>query len=53
MASMGVDAVVEYAASGTKPSGFVNTGSFLITDKPVEGLESKDTAWGLENCWGD
>ena len=53
MASMGVDAVVEYAASGKKPSGFVNTGSFLITDKPVEGLESKDTAWGLENCWGD
>ena len=53
MASMGIDAVAEYAATGKKPSGFVNTGSFLITDKPVEGLESKDTAWGLENCWGD
>ncbi|MBP2551203.1 fructose transport system substrate-binding protein [Neorhizobium galegae] len=53
MASMGVDAVVEYAATGKKPSGFVNTGSFLITDKPVQGLESKDTAWGLKNCWGD
>ena len=53
MASMGVDAVADYATSGKKPSGFVNTGSFLITDKPAEGLESKDTAWGLENCWGD
>ncbi|MGH6762098.1 MAG: substrate-binding domain-containing protein [Phyllobacterium sp.] len=53
MAAMGIDAVVEYAASGKKPSGFVNTGSFLITDKPVDGLESKDTTWGLENCWGD
>ncbi|WP_337268315.1 substrate-binding domain-containing protein [Oryzifoliimicrobium ureilyticus] len=53
MASMGVDAVVEYASSGKKPSGFVNTGSYLISDKPVQGLESKDTAWGLKNCWGD
>jgi len=53
MAAMGVDAVVEYAATGKKPSGFVNTGSFLITDKPVDGLESKDTTWGLKNCWGD
>jgi fructose transport system substrate-binding protein len=52
MAQMGVDAVAQYAADGTKPSGFVDTGSFLITDKPVEGLDSKDTAWGLQNCWG-
>jgi len=53
MAAMGVDAVVDYARSGKKPSGFVNTGSFLITDKPVAGIDSKDTAWGLKNCWGD
>ncbi|OBQ70457.1 sugar ABC transporter [Mesorhizobium loti] len=53
MAAMGVDAVVDYAASGKKPSGFVNTGSFLITDKPIAGIESKDTEWGLKNCWGD
>lgn len=53
MASMGVDAVAEYAASGKKPSGFVNTGSYLITDKPMPGLDSKDSAWGLQNCWGD
>lgn len=53
MAANGVDAVVEYAASGKKPSGFVNTGSFLITDKPIAGIDSKDTEWGLKNCWGD
>ena len=52
MAENGVKAVVEYAKSGTKPSGFVDTGAELITDKPVEGLDSKDTAWGLKNCWG-
>ncbi|MCJ0891549.1 substrate-binding domain-containing protein [Rhodococcus sp. ARC_M12] len=52
MAEEGVDAVVKFAEDGTKPSGFNDTGSQLITDKPVDGLESQDTAWGEENCWG-
>lgn len=52
MAEDGVNAVVKYAADGTKPSGFVDTGATLITDKPVPGLESKDSAWGAQNCWG-
>jgi fructose transport system substrate-binding protein len=52
MAAMGVDAVVTYAANKQKPSGFVDTGSQLITDKPVAGVPSQDTAWGLQNCWG-
>ncbi|MDL2078228.1 substrate-binding domain-containing protein [Streptomyces sp. GXMU-J15] len=52
MARTGVDAVVEYADNGTEPSGFVDTGSQLITDDPVPGVPSKDTAWGLKNCWG-
>jgi len=52
MAEQGVEAIVAYAKDGTKPSGFNDTGSQLITDKPVDGLDSKDTAWGAENCWG-
>lgn len=52
MAQQGVDAVVDYAKDKKKPSGFIDTGSQLITDKPVSGLESQDTAWGLKNCWG-
>jgi fructose transport system substrate-binding protein len=52
MAARGVDYVVEYAKSGKKPTGFINTGASLITDKPYPGLPSKDTKWGLENCWG-
>lgn len=52
MAEQGVDAVVKFAKDGTKPSGFNDTGSQLVTDKPVPGLESKDTAWGEKNCWG-
>ncbi|GGG24002.1 sugar ABC transporter substrate-binding protein [Rhodococcoides trifolii] len=52
MAEQGVDAVVKFAQDGTKPSGFNDTGSQLVTDKPVAGLESQDTAWGEQNCWG-
>jgi fructose transport system substrate-binding protein len=52
MATRGVDYVVDYAKTGKKPSGFINTGASLITDKPFPDLPSKDTKWGLENCWG-
>ncbi|HWO61517.1 MAG TPA: sugar ABC transporter substrate-binding protein [Umezawaea sp.] len=57
MAQMGVEAVAKFAKDGTKPSNtagknFVDTGVTLITDKPATGVESKDSAWGLQNCWG-
>jgi fructose transport system substrate-binding protein len=52
MAEQGVTAAVEYAKTGKKPTGFVNTGSAVITDKPMPGVESHDSAWGLQNCWG-
>lgn len=52
MAELGVDAVVTYAQTGEKPSGFNDTGAQLITDRPFDGLDSQDTAWGLDNCWG-
>jgi fructose transport system substrate-binding protein len=52
MAQEGVRAVATFAKDGKKPSGFNNTGAQLITDKPLPGLDSKDTAWGLQNCWG-
>ena len=52
MASMGVDAVVDFAQTGKKPSGYTDTGVTLITDKPQTGVDSKDTAFGLDNCWG-
>lgn len=53
MASLGVEAVVNFAKTGEKPSGYTDTGVTLITDKAVEGVESQDTVFGLENCWGD
>ena len=53
MASLGVEAVAEYAETGTAPSGYTDTGVTLITDTPAEGVESEDSAFGLENCWGE
>ncbi|PDQ36134.1 MAG: sugar ABC transporter [Candidatus Lumbricidophila eiseniae] len=53
MATLGVEAIVAFAKDGTKPkAGFNDTGSVLITDKPVSGIDSKDTTWGASNCWG-
>jgi fructose transport system substrate-binding protein len=52
MAAMGVDAGVEYAKTGKKPSGYTDTGVTLIADKAVPGVESMDTKYGTANCWG-
>ena len=52
MAAMGVDAGVEYAKTGKKPSGYTDTGVTLIAAKPVSGVESKDTKVGTDLCWG-
>ena len=53
MASMGVDAGVEYAKGGKKAKGYTDTGVTLITDKPMKGVDSKDTKVGLDLCWGN
>jgi len=52
MAELGVQAIVDYAQGGEKPTGYLDTGVTLITDNPVEGVPSEDSAFGLENCWG-
>jgi fructose transport system substrate-binding protein len=57
MAEMGVEAVRKFAESGDKPQpqggkDFIDTGVTLITDEAQDGVESEDTAFGLENCWG-
>ena len=52
MASLGVDAVVDFAKTGKKASGYTDTGVTLITDKPQSGVDSKDVKYGLDNCWG-
>ncbi len=57
MASKGIEAIVAFSKDGTKPTvtdglSFYNTGVNLVTDKPVDGVKSIDTAKGTELCWG-
>jgi fructose transport system substrate-binding protein len=57
MAAMGIEAIAKFAETGEKPANtpgldFFDTGAVLVTDKPVEGIESIDTKEGLEKCWG-
>ncbi|NGN96663.1 sugar ABC transporter substrate-binding protein [Grimontia sp. S25] len=57
MASLGVEAVVEYAKSGVKPGAtpgksFFDTGVELITDEPVNGVSSSTSKEGKGKCWG-
>jgi fructose transport system substrate-binding protein len=52
MAALGVQAVVNFAKTGKKVSGYHDTGVNLITGKPQSGVPSKNLAFGLANCWG-
>jgi fructose transport system substrate-binding protein len=57
MASMGIEAITKHAETEELPApseglDFFDTGAVLVTDKPVEGIESISTEEGLEKCWG-
>jgi fructose transport system substrate-binding protein len=52
MAALGVDSGVEYARTGRRASGYIDTGVTLITDKAMPGVDSRDTTFGLDACWG-
>jgi fructose transport system substrate-binding protein len=57
MAELGVKAIKQIATGGQKPevtSGldFYDTGVALVTDKPVNGVESIDSTEGAKLCWG-
>jgi len=57
MASLGVQAIAQFAADGTVPQpseglDFFNTGVALVTDTPVDGVDSVSVAEGTDLCWG-
>lgn len=53
MASLGVEAIATGEIPPNSPGiDFFNTGVELITDGPVDGVESQTSEWGLDNCWG-
>ena len=57
MASKGIEAIAAWAADGTKPEAtegkdFFDTGVALVTDQPVDGVESISSEEGMSLCWG-
>ena len=57
MASKGIEAIAAWAKDGTKPAAsegkaFFDTGVALVTDKPVNGVESISVEDGKKLCWG-
>lgn len=57
MASLGIEAIVAYVKDGVKPQAtegqkFFDTGVTLITDHPVEGVNSISSEEGAKLCWG-
>lgn len=57
MASKGIEAIAAWAKDGVKPQStdgkdFFDTGVALITDNPVDGVDSLDTTQGADLCWG-
>lgn len=57
MAALGMEAIRTLADGGDPPAvtegvDFFNTGVALVTDTPVDGLDSISVADGQEICWG-
>ncbi len=57
MASLGMEAIAEYARSGTAPGptpgkDFYDTGVNLVTDNPVSSVDSISVDEGMDLCWG-
>ncbi len=57
MAVMGIRAIKEFAQNSPVPApdsalGFVNVGVALVTDAPVDRLESLTASEGTAVCWG-
>ena len=52
MATEGMEGVTEAVRGGPSPSGYRDTGVELITADAVDGVDSRDEAFGVRNCWG-
>jgi fructose transport system substrate-binding protein len=57
MATLGMEAIAKIARGGEKPKtseglDFFNTGVALVTDKPVDGVESITSDAASKICWG-
>ncbi len=57
MAALGIEAIKQYSDTGELPAPtegkeFTDTGVALVTDAPVDGVESISVQEGMDKCWG-
>ncbi|QFG69578.1 substrate-binding domain-containing protein [Ornithinimicrobium pratense] len=52
MAREGVRAIAAAVRDGETVSGFLDTGSELVSDDPMDGVESRRVEFGIRTCWG-
>ena len=53
MAREGVEAIVAKVREGRDPSGYLATGTELVTGSPAPGVTSKNVEYGVRTCWGN
>ena len=52
MAREGVRAITAAVREGEVPNGILDTGSELVSDDPIDGVESRRVEFGIRTCWG-
>ncbi|MGO0576105.1 substrate-binding domain-containing protein [Ornithinimicrobium panacihumi] len=52
MAREGVRAITAAVREGEAPNGILDTGSELVSDDPIDGVESRRVEFGIRTCWG-
>ena len=52
MAREGVEAIVAKVREGREPSGYLATGTELVTGSPAPGITAKNVEYGVRTCWG-
>lgn len=52
MAREGVLAIASAVRDDEPPRGYLDTGVQLVTGDPAPGVDSRDVAYGVRNCWG-
>lgn len=52
MAELGVEAAMAFIRTGTRPTGYTDTGVALVAATPAPGISSLSADEGAARCWG-
>ena len=52
MAREGVEAIADAVREDDAPTGYLDTGTLLVSDDPAPGVDSERVEFGVRTCWG-